>query len=84
MTTEIEETASAVKFDDLGLSEVTLKATEKAGYLTPSPVQERLIPAALEGRDCLGNAPTGTGKTAAFLLPIIEKIDEQGAVPRRR
>jgi ATP-dependent RNA helicase DeaD len=82
LTTEIEETASIVKFDDLGLSEVTLKATEKAGYLEPSPVQERLIPAALEGRDCLGNAPTGTGKTAAFLLPILDKINVKERLPQ--
>ena len=80
---EMEQTATTtVGFADLGLSEVSLKATEKTGYFTPSPVQERLIPAALEGRDCLGNAPTGTGKTAAFLLPILEMVDEKERLPQ--
>jgi ATP-dependent RNA helicase DeaD len=78
----IEETATTVRFEELGLSETTLKAVERAGYATPSPVQERLIPAALEGRDCLGNAPTGTGKTAAFLLPILEGINERERLPQ--
>jgi ATP-dependent RNA helicase DeaD len=81
---EIEETVTttAVRFDELGLSEMTLKALERTGYAMPSPVQERLIPAAIEGRDCLGNAPTGTGKTAAFLLPILEKIDDKERLPQ--
>jgi len=81
-TTIDEETATVVRFDELGLSETTLKALEKTGYATPSPVQERLIPSALEGRDCLGNAPTGTGKTAAFLLPILEMINEKERLPQ--
>ena len=76
-TTTEEETVAVARFDELGLSEITLKALEKTGYLKPSPVQERLIPSAIEGRDCLGNAPTGTGKTAAFLLPILEMVDEK-------
>ncbi len=69
-------------FAGLGLSEVTLRALDRAGFKSPSPIQERLIPAALAGRDCLGNAPTGTGKTAAFLLPILEKIDERERRPQ--
>jgi len=64
-------------FAALGLSELSLRALERAGFTVPSPVQEHLIPPAMQGRDCLGNAPTGTGKTASFLLPIIEKIDER-------
>ena len=56
-------------------------ALERAGF-NPQPDPGRLIPAALEGRDCLGNAPTGTGKTAAFLLPILEKIDERERRPQ--
>ncbi len=81
--TEADEAAtSAVGFDELGLSDIALKACERTGYKTPSPVQERLIPAALEGRDCLGNAPTGTGKTAAFLLPILDRIDERDRRPQ--
>ncbi|WP_435017702.1 DEAD/DEAH box helicase [Tundrisphaera sp. TA3] len=61
----------------MGLGEISLRALERAGFTQPSPIQARLIPAALAGRDCLGNAPTGTGKTAAFLLPTLEKIDER-------
>jgi ATP-dependent RNA helicase DeaD len=64
-------------FASLGLTEVTLKALERNGYTAPSPVQAQIIPPAMAGRDCLGNAPTGTGKTASFLLPVIEKIDER-------
>ncbi|MDB5349821.1 MAG: helicase, superfamily [Planctomycetota bacterium] len=74
-TTQTTETPSG--FTKLGLSEVTLLALERAGFQTPSPVQTHLIPPAMLGRDCLGNAPTGTGKTAAFLVPIIEKLDDR-------
>ena len=70
------ETVEGLTFAGLGLSEITIKALDRAGFKNPSPIQARLVPAALAGRDCLGNAPTGTGKTAAFLLPILEKIDE--------
>jgi ATP-dependent RNA helicase DeaD len=76
-TTQIDETETPSGFASLGLSELSQKALERAGFHEPSPVQTHLIPPAMEGRDCLGNAPTGTGKTAAFLLPIIEKIDER-------
>ena len=69
-------------FRSLGLSETSLSALEHAGFREPSPVQQQLIPPALEGRDCIGNAPTGTGKTAAFLLPIIEKLDENDRRPQ--
>nr|WP_139652103.1 DEAD/DEAH box helicase [Raoultibacter phocaeensis] len=61
-------------FQDLGLSETTLKAVEKMGFTTPTPVQEQAIPLALEGRDVVAAATTGTGKTAAFALPLIERI----------
>lgn len=64
-------------FDHLGLTETTLAALARAGYKSPSPIQEHLILPASAGRDCLGNAPTGTGKTAAFLVPILEKVDER-------
>ncbi len=77
----LEETESTT-FADLGLDEVTLRSLERIGYTHPSPIQEALIPAALAGRDCLGNAPTGTGKTAAFLLPALEKIDERERRPQ--
>jgi ATP-dependent RNA helicase DeaD len=62
-------------FTDLGLSEATLQALRDVGYEAPSPIQEQAIPALLEGRDVIGQAQTGTGKTAAFGLPIMEYID---------
>jgi len=62
-------------FLDLALTEPVLKAVESAGYETPSPIQAQIIPFMLDGRDVLGQAQTGTGKTAAFALPILSKID---------
>ncbi len=65
----------SLSFNDLALSEPVLKAIENAGYETPSPIQAEIIPFMLEGRDVLGQAQTGTGKTAAFALPILSRID---------
>ena len=65
----------AKSFADLGLSESALHALRDVGYESPSPIQEQAIPALLEGRDVIGQAQTGTGKTAAFGLPIMEYID---------
>ncbi len=62
------------KFSDLNLSPKVLKAVEEAGYETPTPIQEGAIPSALEGKDVLGIAQTGTGKTASFTLPMICKL----------
>ena len=62
------------KFSDLNLSPKVLKAVEEAGYATPTPIQEGAIPPALEGRDVLGIAQTGTGKTASFTLPLITQL----------
>ncbi len=59
------------KFSDLNLNPKVLKAVEEAGYETPTPIQEGAIPPSLEGRDVLGIAQTGTGKTASFTLPMI-------------
>ena len=59
------------KFSDLNLDPKVLKAVEEAGYEIPTPIQAGAIPAALEGRDVLGIAQTGTGKTAGFVLPMI-------------
>ncbi|MDA7963884.1 DEAD/DEAH box helicase [Ruegeria sp.] len=59
------------KFTDLNLNPKVLKAIEEAGYETPTPIQEGAIPPALEGKDVLGIAQTGTGKTASFTLPMI-------------
>jgi ATP-dependent RNA helicase DeaD len=65
----------ATTFTDLGLSESTLHALRDVGYESPSPIQEQAIPPLLEGRDVIGQAQTGTGKTAAFGLPIMEYVD---------
>jgi ATP-dependent RNA helicase DeaD len=62
-------------FADLGLSETTLESLRELGYEQPSPIQEQAIPLMLEGRDVIGQAQTGSGKTAAFGLPIIEYVD---------
>src|SRR5256714_10889628 len=62
-------------FADLGLSEPTLAALRDVGYESPSPIQVQAIPSLLEGRDVIGQAQTGTGKTAAFGLPMIEYVD---------
>jgi len=62
-------------FADLGLSDQVLQALDDVGYDTPSPIQEQAIPVLLEGRDVIGQAQTGTGKTAAFGLPMIEFVD---------
>jgi superfamily II DNA/RNA helicase len=62
------------KFSDLNLNPKVLKAVEEAGYETPTPIQAGAIPAALEGRDVLGIAQTGTGKTAGFTLPMLSLL----------
>lgn len=66
---------NTVKFSDLGISEEILRAVEEMGYTTPSPIQSQAIPFVLEGRDVIGQAQTGTGKTAAFAIPIIDLVD---------
>ena len=64
-----------VLFDSLELSEEILKAVTEMGFTKPSPIQAEAIPSLLEGRDVLGQAQTGTGKTAAFGIPALEKVD---------
>lgn len=64
-----------ISFADLNLSETLLSTLSAINFLTPSPIQAQTIPHLLEGKDLIGQAQTGTGKTAAFALPIIEKID---------
>ncbi len=66
-----------VRFDDLGLSEEVLKAVKDLGFESPSPIQERAIGPLLAGHDILGQAQTGTGKTAAFGLPLLSRIDRE-------
>src|SRR5882757_3177603 len=71
-----------MKFNELGLSEKVLKAVEASGYDTPTPIQEQAIPYALQGRDVLGIAQTGTGKTAAFTLPMLSMLEKGRARAR--
>ena len=66
---------SLVTFDDLGLSPEILEAVKLAGYETPSPIQAKAIPVLLQGVNLLGTAQTGTGKTAAFTLPLLSRIE---------
>ncbi len=62
-------------FQSLGLAPTLLQALDEQGYTEPTPIQREAIPAALEGRDVVGSAQTGTGKTAAFLLPILQRLE---------
>jgi superfamily II DNA/RNA helicase len=71
-----------MKFSELGLSEKVLNAVEASGYDTPTPIQAQAIPYALEGRDVLGIAQTGTGKTAAFTLPMLSLLERGRARAR--
>ncbi len=76
-----EERHQLTKFDTLGLAEPILRAISNEGYTAPTPIQAKVIPAMLKGNDILGIAQTGTGKTASFVLPILNKISEQGSLP---
>ena len=71
----MSELANLPSFSELGLSEAVVAALTAVGYETPTPIQAQTIPALLGGADLLGQAQTGTGKTAAFALPILSKID---------
>ena len=71
-----------MNFDELGLSQKVLEAVRASGYETPTPIQAQAIPHALQGRDVLGIAQTGTGKTAAFTLPMLSRL-EQGRARAR-
>jgi ATP-dependent RNA helicase RhlE len=73
-----------LRFSDFAFSPVVLRAIENAGYTAPMPIQTAAIPAILEGEDVVACAQTGTGKTAAFLLPIIEGLLNGGRAPRYR
>lgn len=63
-----------MSFDTLGLGDGVLSAVKDAGYTEPTPIQRDAIPVVLAGKDLLGIAQTGTGKTASFTLPMIEKL----------
>ena len=63
-----------MNFSELGLAPTQVSVCESLGYKTPTPIQREAIPVILTGRDVIGCAETGTGKTAAFLLPILQRI----------
>lgn len=66
---------SIIRFEELGLAPAVLRVLNDVGYETPTPIQERIIPEILSGQDVIGQAQTGTGKTAAFALPLLSLID---------
>jgi ATP-dependent RNA helicase DeaD len=72
----------SLRFADLGLTEAVMAAVSEVGYETPSPIQAATIPALLAGRDVLGQAQTGTGKTAAFALPLLSRLDLKQTKPQ--
>ncbi|MBN2782706.1 MAG: DEAD/DEAH box helicase [Campylobacterales bacterium] len=77
---QANENENLITFDELGLSKNILKAIKEAGFTNPSPIQAAAIPVVLEGRDMVGQAHTGTGKTAAFGLPSLSKMDQKSGV----
>jgi ATP-dependent RNA helicase RhlE len=70
-------------FEELNLAPAILKAVLEQGYETPTPIQAQAIPAVLEGHDLLAGAQTGTGKTAAFTLPMLHRLS-QGTAPKNK
>ncbi|WP_144766097.1 DEAD/DEAH box helicase [Curtobacterium sp. 9128] len=81
-TTDPTDEGPVVTFADLGLSEPVLKAVKEIGYETPSAIQAATIPTLLEGRDVVGLAQTGTGKTAAFALPVLSRMESGSKLPQ--
>lgn len=75
-------TDSSISFDQLGLPDDVLQAIKDQGYEQPSPIQAEAIPPLLTGRDILGQAQTGTGKTAAFALPLLTRVDPNNRAPQ--
>ena len=75
MSERTEEIPNPTSFADLGLSPETLRAVDEAGFESPTPIQERAIPILLAGEDLVAEAQTGTGKTAAFALPLVQRRD---------
>ena len=78
----MQEETVQVPFSDLGLPEPILRSLKQLGYETPSPIQAKSIPMILEGKNIIGQAQTGTGKTAAFALPILANIDLKQTSPQ--
>ncbi len=79
---EAPEEPAVITFRDLGLGDAVLKALSDVGYETPSAIQAATIPTLLAGRDVVGLAQTGTGKTAAFALPILDRLDVSQKTPQ--
>jgi hypothetical protein len=76
------EMPTQTDFQGFDLIKPLLKALDDVGYETPTPIQSQIIPLVLAGRDVLGQAQTGTGKTAAFALPLLSKIDLKKLAPQ--
>src|SRR5689334_1752687 len=79
MKDPVAEGETVLTFGNLGLSKGLLDSVEKAGFTTPSAIQTQVIPLILQGKDVVGQAKTGTGKTAAFALPSLQQIDSSDA-----
>jgi ATP-dependent RNA helicase DeaD len=77
-----DELQQTISFDELGLSDRVMKVLRDVGYESPSPIQAQTIPLLLEGKHVVGLAQTGTGKTAAFALPILSRIDTSAKTPQ--
>jgi ATP-dependent RNA helicase RhlE len=73
-----------MKFESLNIIEPILKSLKEEGYTIPTPIQEQAIPIILQGTDLIGCAQTGTGKTAAFAVPILQLLCKPGAYTRRK
>ncbi len=80
--TDSDESFLVTQFADLGLAENVLRALTTEGYVTPTPIQAQAIPSLLEGRDLLGIAQTGTGKTCAFATPLLTRLQQFPQSPR--
>ncbi len=78
---DVREREDLMKFEELGLTEITLRAVRSEGYSTATPIQIQAIPPILKGQDLMGCAQTGTGKTAAFALPTLERLALSRAQP---
>ncbi|HEY9416284.1 MAG TPA: DEAD/DEAH box helicase, partial [Pseudonocardia sp.] len=85
MTTDVASCPAITSFDDFPLDPALLATVEELGYDSPSPIQAQAIIPLLEGHDLLGQAATGTGKTAAFMLPMLQRLaDRRAEQPDRR
>jgi ATP-dependent RNA helicase DeaD len=82
VSTDLPAAPAAITFRDLALNEAVVRALVDVGYESPTPIQAATIPRMLEGADIVGQAQTGTGKTAAFALPILSRIDVQQRAPQ--